>query len=37
MANHARNSYQSLTEVTAAELDLAWAVNGRASVLPAKA
>ncbi|WP_235029976.1 SDR family oxidoreductase [Nonomuraea solani] len=33
IANHARSVRQSLTEVTAAELDLAWAVNGRASVL----
>lgn len=33
VANHARSSSQSLTEVTASELDLAWAVNARASVL----
>ncbi|MFI6927320.1 SDR family oxidoreductase [Nonomuraea spiralis] len=33
VANHARSSKQSLEEVTAAELDLAWAVNARASVL----
>jgi 3-oxoacyl-[acyl-carrier protein] reductase len=33
VANHARSSNQSLTEVTAAELDLTWAVNARASVL----
>jgi 3-oxoacyl-[acyl-carrier protein] reductase len=37
IANHARSSQQSLTELTAAELDLAWAVNARASVLLAKA
>jgi 3-oxoacyl-[acyl-carrier protein] reductase len=33
VANHARSSYQTLEEVTAVELDLAWAVNARASVL----
>jgi 3-oxoacyl-[acyl-carrier protein] reductase len=33
VANHARSSNQNLTEVTAAELDLTWAVNARASVL----
>jgi NAD(P)-dependent dehydrogenase (short-subunit alcohol dehydrogenase family) len=33
VANHARSSNQTLAEVTAAELDLAWAVNARASVL----
>ena len=33
IANHARSFDQSLEEVTAAELDLAWAVNARASVL----
>lgn len=33
VANHARSSNQSLAEVTAAELDLTWAVNARASVL----
>ncbi|WP_285481882.1 SDR family oxidoreductase [Amycolatopsis sp. NBRC 101858] len=33
VANHARSSNQSLTDVTAAELDLTWAVNARASVL----
>lgn len=33
VANHARSSVQDLTEVTAAELDLCWAVNARASVL----
>ncbi|MFI6322670.1 SDR family oxidoreductase [Nonomuraea sp. NPDC050556] len=33
VANHARSSQQSLTELTAEELDLSWAVNGRASVL----
>ncbi|MCA2227036.1 SDR family oxidoreductase [Nonomuraea aurantiaca] len=33
VANHARSSKQALEEVTAAELDLAWAVNARASVL----
>ncbi|WP_211246017.1 SDR family oxidoreductase [Actinomadura oligospora] len=33
VANHARSSSQNLAEVTAAELDLTWAVNARASVL----
>jgi 3-oxoacyl-[acyl-carrier protein] reductase len=33
VANHARSSNQTLAEVTAAELDLTWAVNARASVL----
>jgi 3-oxoacyl-[acyl-carrier protein] reductase len=33
VANHARSSSQSLASVTAAELDLSWAVNARASVL----
>ncbi|MFG1710793.1 SDR family NAD(P)-dependent oxidoreductase [Nonomuraea sp. M3C6] len=33
IANHARNSKQSLEEVTVTELDLAWAVNARGSVL----
>jgi 3-oxoacyl-[acyl-carrier protein] reductase len=33
VANHARSSKQSLSSVTAEELDLAWAVNARASVL----
>lgn len=37
VANHARSSNQSLGEVTAAELDLTWAVNARASVLLAQA
>ena len=37
VANHARSSKQSLAEVTAAELDLSWAVNARASVLLAQA
>ncbi|WP_043787935.1 SDR family oxidoreductase [Amycolatopsis rifamycinica] len=37
VANHARSSGQSLAEVTAAELDLCWAVNARASVLLAQA
>lgn len=37
VANHARSSTQSLAEVTTAELDLAWAVNARASVLLARA
>ncbi|WP_433323042.1 SDR family oxidoreductase [Spirillospora sp. CA-294931] len=36
VANHARSSLQSLDEVTADELDLAWAVNARASVLLAQ-
>jgi 3-oxoacyl-[acyl-carrier protein] reductase len=33
VANHAHSSRQTLEEVTADELDLAWAVNARASVL----
>lgn len=33
VANHARSSAQDLASVTAAELDLSWAVNARASVL----
>jgi 3-oxoacyl-[acyl-carrier protein] reductase len=33
VANHARSSSRPLAEVTAAELDLAWAVNARGSVL----
>jgi 3-oxoacyl-[acyl-carrier protein] reductase len=33
VANHARSSKQTLAEVTADELDLAWAVNARSSVL----
>jgi 3-oxoacyl-[acyl-carrier protein] reductase len=33
VANHARSAYGTLAEVTAAELDLSWAVNARASVL----
>ncbi|MEU6779914.1 SDR family oxidoreductase [Nonomuraea angiospora] len=33
VANHARSNRQSLMELTAAELDLSWAVNGRASAL----
>jgi 3-oxoacyl-[acyl-carrier protein] reductase len=33
IANHARSSKQTLEDVTASELDLAWAVNARASVL----
>ncbi|WP_285486409.1 SDR family oxidoreductase [Amycolatopsis taiwanensis] len=37
VANHARSSNQTLAEVTAAELDLTWAVNARASVLLAQA
>lgn len=37
VANHARSSSQSLAEVTASELDLAWAANARASVLLAQA
>jgi NAD(P)-dependent dehydrogenase (short-subunit alcohol dehydrogenase family) len=37
VANHARSSQQNLAEVTAAELDLSWAVNARASVLLAQA
>lgn len=37
VANHARSSTQTLAEVTAAELDLTFAVNARASVLLAQA
>ncbi|MEV0233103.1 SDR family oxidoreductase [Nonomuraea sp. NPDC050786] len=33
VANHARSCRQSLEELTAAELDLSWAVNARASAL----
>ncbi|MFC9970102.1 SDR family oxidoreductase [Spirillospora sp. NPDC127200] len=33
VANHARSSTQNLQELTAAELDLTWAVNARASAL----
>jgi 3-oxoacyl-[acyl-carrier protein] reductase len=33
VANHARSSNHGLADVTAAELDLTWAVNARASVL----
>lgn len=33
VANHARSSEQTLETVTAAELDLSWAVNARATVL----
>ncbi|MFB9963152.1 SDR family oxidoreductase [Sinosporangium siamense] len=33
VVNHARSALGTLDEVTAADLDLAWAVNGRASVL----
>jgi 3-oxoacyl-[acyl-carrier protein] reductase len=33
VANHARSATGSLADVTAAELDLAWAVNARATVL----
>jgi 3-oxoacyl-[acyl-carrier protein] reductase len=33
VANHARSSEQSLEDLTAAELDAAWAVNARASLL----
>jgi 3-oxoacyl-[acyl-carrier protein] reductase len=33
IANHARSAAAPLAEVTAAELDLAWAVNARATVL----
>lgn len=33
VANHARSSDQHLTELTATELDLCWAVNARASAL----
>ncbi|WP_067817998.1 SDR family oxidoreductase [Actinomadura kijaniata] len=37
VANHARSSLQDLTELTAEELDLCWAVNARASALLAQA
>ncbi|NEA26391.1 SDR family oxidoreductase [Actinomadura bangladeshensis] len=37
VANHARSALGTLDEVTAAELDLCWAVNARASVLLARA
>lgn len=37
VANHARSALGTLDEVTAAELDLCWAVNARASVLLAQA
>ncbi|MEV4672887.1 SDR family oxidoreductase [Actinomadura sp. NPDC049382] len=37
VANHARSALGTLGEVTAAELDLCWAVNARASVLLAQA
>lgn len=37
LAVHARSSHTALAEVTAAELDLCWAVNARASVLLAQA
>jgi 3-oxoacyl-[acyl-carrier protein] reductase len=37
VANHARSSLNSLDDVTAAELDLSFAVNARASVLLAQA
>lgn len=33
IANHARSSQQSLESLTAAELDLSWAVNARATIL----
>ncbi len=33
VANHARSSKQSLEELTTTELDLAWAVNARATLL----
>lgn len=33
VANHARSSAQGLLDMTAAELDLSWAVNARASLL----
>ncbi len=36
VANHARSSVQSLSELTVPELDRCWAVNARASVLLAK-
>ncbi len=37
VANHARSSRQSLTQLTAAELDLSFAVNARAPLLLARA
>ena len=37
VANHARSSHAALEGVTATELDAAWAVNARASVLLAQA
>ncbi|MFC6886176.1 MULTISPECIES: SDR family oxidoreductase [Actinomadura] len=36
VANHARSSTQTLEKLTAAELDLSWAVNARASALLAQ-
>lgn len=33
VANHARSSHQDLESLTAAELDLSWAVNARATLL----
>jgi 3-oxoacyl-[acyl-carrier protein] reductase len=36
VANHARSSSYALAELTAAELDLTWAVNARATLLLAK-
>ena len=36
VANHARSSVQSLSDLTVEELDRCWAVNARASVLLAK-
>jgi 3-oxoacyl-[acyl-carrier protein] reductase len=33
VANHSRSSRQNLAELTAADLDLTWAINARASVL----
>src|SRR4051795_5494665 len=33
VANHARSSHQSLEDLTAVELDAAWAVNARGSLL----
>jgi 3-oxoacyl-[acyl-carrier protein] reductase len=37
VANHARSAPGGLTEITSTDLDLAWAVNGRACVLLAQA
>lgn len=37
VANHARSSEQTLEQLTAAELDLSWAVNTRATLLLAQA